>query len=245
MRSGIALFIKRNWWRLLIGVGLAYVCLDPRVSFQVQFNGSNAPLEQEIAPPLPVRKKKRIYFTDEPRRVQARAEDPVIERFDLGPAYPKITSSRLQPSCKDQDPVQVQHFIDRFADVVRNEQEKFGIPPSIILANGILQSQAGRASFVRESNNYFALPCTGDWTGDQTNSQEGYCIRVYETAWRSFRDHSLYLTSGSYADVVSQLPADDFRLWAKALETVGFSAQANYDKVLIELIEELELWALD
>ncbi|MEZ4988463.1 MAG: glucosaminidase domain-containing protein [Saprospiraceae bacterium] len=92
----------------------------------------------------------------------------------------------------------IEAFVQRFQHVAQSEQEKFGIPASIILAHALLQSNAGTLPVASVGYNYFALPCTSDWEDQTQDGSSSECLRKYNNAWLSFRDHSLFLTTGSH-----------------------------------------------
>jgi flagellum-specific peptidoglycan hydrolase FlgJ len=126
--------------------------------------------------------------------------------------------------------------------VAENEQLKYGVPASVILASGLLMSEAGNAELSREGNNFFALPCTADWKG-QEGYHDGKCFRYYENAWTSFRDNSLYLTT--YLFPGKQLPADDYKSWVAALEQVKYGDEPNLAAQLAKIIDHYDLHELD
>jgi len=141
------------------------------------------------------------------------------------------------------DPQAQDAFIRRFAHVAIAERKKFGVPSSLILANGLLQSQAGYNQRVRRGNNYFALPCTPDWRG-ATMTIAGECYRAYDTAWMSFRDHSLFVAKGPYAPQHYLLDSD-YEGWIKQLVANGYPVSAEYAEHLIKRIEQLQLFTID
>ncbi len=173
------------------------------------------------------------------------------ERFDLGalalPAEPerlarpekKIPArTRIEWSAADREA-----FVKRFAHVAVGEKQKYGIPASLILANGLLVSQAGKQDLARRANNFFALPCTPSWRGDRLE-YDGSCFRAYENAWTSFRDNSIYLTEGALSDL-PPLESDDYRGWARALEAAGFYPEGVHARQVIDLIEKARLYLHD
>ena len=137
----------------------------------------------------------------------------------------------------------VQEYIDEFAHIAIEEMELYKIPASITLAQGILESGAGRGSLSQRANNHFGIKCH-DWEGDKVyhdddKSQE--CFRKYNDAKFSYRDHSLFLsTRNRYADLFD-LDIDDYEGWAKGLRAAGYATDRQYPKKLIDLIERYNL----
>jgi flagellum-specific peptidoglycan hydrolase FlgJ len=166
---------------------------------------------------------------------------PVAKRVDRMEIKPFVSTegmeaaqslARVEASIRDA-------FINRFRRVALEEQEKFGIPASIILGNALLISQAGESEGVQKGLNFFGLPCTPDWQGEKGDIA-GKCYRYYETAWMSFRDHSLYLTTGKYSGTRA-LKGKDFSAWALFLEKEGFAPVPNYSLQVLEVIQTYHL----
>tara|TARA_R100000935_G_scaffold58130_2_gene94065 strand:- start:602 stop:1432 length:831 start_codon:yes stop_codon:yes gene_type:complete len=137
----------------------------------------------------------------------------------------------------------VQEYIDEFAHIAIEEMELYKIPASITLAQGILESGAGRGSLSQRANNHFGIKCH-DWDGDKVyhdddKSQE--CFRKYNDPKFSYRDHSLFLsTRNRYADLF-ELDLDDYEGWAKGLRAAGYATDRQYPNKLIDLIERYNL----
>ncbi len=124
----------------------------------------------------------------------------------------------------------------------------YGIPASIILAQGILESGAGRGDLAVSANNHFGIKCHSDWTGDSVRhdddaSQE--CFRKYDKVAESYRDHALFLTGkGRYASLFA-LDKDDYESWAKGLRKAGYATDPRYPDKLISYIERYNLAQYD
>ena len=178
----------------------------------------------------------------------AAEESPgLFERFSLfgggGKATTPAEDAELTRRLGSIDAATVEAFIERFDHVAQSEQGKFGIPASIVLANGLLHTRAGTSPAATGLNNYFAITCDEGWSGDYRNTH-GQCNRRYETAWLSFRDHSTYITTGRFRPM-TQFGAKDYRMWAAGLEELGFNGTENLARQLIETIERFRLDRLD
>lgn len=146
---------------------------------------------------------------------------------------------------KNFDDISVQSFCKRFEQTAITERKKFGIPSSIILANAILHSHAGKRNLTIEANNHFALRATTDWRGKVIRSKRKN-YRQYETAWLSFRDHSLFLSSGKYALLSKQHSPTDYKNWARAIQRLGFATDIpNLADELVKTIEKYQLQKFD
>lgn len=143
---------------------------------------------------------------------------------------------------------QVKEYILTYDYIAKNNMKKHGIPASIILAQGILESGAGRGTLCVNANNHFGIKCHSDWTGDKVyhdDDSEQECFRKYKLASESFEDHSLFLTTrGRYA-ALFKLDKDDYKAWAKGLRAAGYATDPKYPEKLIGLIERFDLAKYD
>lgn len=141
----------------------------------------------------------------------------------------------------------VESYIAEFAPVAQEEMKLYRIPASITLAQGILESGAGRGDLTRRANNHFGIKCH-DWEGERVYHDDdlrGECFRKYKDAKYSYRDHSLFLANrGRYASLF-ELDPDDYRGWAKGLRKAGYATDRRYPDKLISLIERYELYRYD
>lgn len=142
----------------------------------------------------------------------------------------------------------VKQYVLDFKDVAKENMRRHGIPASITLAQGILESGAGRGTLCVSANNHFGIKCHNDWTGDKIyhdddSAQE--CFRKYDEAAQSYNDHSLFLTTrGRYASLF-RLEKDDYSAWAHGLKAAGYATDPKYPEKLIGLIERYELAKYD
>lgn len=140
------------------------------------------------------------------------------------------------------------NYINKYSDVAREEMKTYGIPASITLAQGLLESDAGRSSLASKCNNHFGIKCHSDWKGGRTykdDDQRNECFRCYKTAQESFRDHSLFLRNGKRYAFLFDMEADDYKGWAKGLKSAGYATSPTYANKLVELIERYDLSRYD
>lgn len=135
-------------------------------------------------------------------------------------------------------------FIRRFESVAISERKKFGIPSSVLLGCALVNSAAGKADWVNRTNNFFALPCSSDWEGG-TASLDGRCLRRYESAWASFRDFSIFLTSQEWYGSVKKSAGKDWQKWSKELAKHGISDVSDFGAELEKAIQTYRLYDLD
>jgi len=163
---------------------------------------------------------------------------------------PRETPPKEKEVIKEVNPVPktgVTGYIETYADIAQEEMRQYGIPASITLAQGILESGAGEGVLVKKANNHFGIKCH-DWKGAKVyhdDDKKGECFRKYSNPSYSYRDHSLFLTNrGRYSDLF-KLPKDDYKGWAKGLRAAGYATDKKYPQKLISLIERYKLYTYD
>ncbi|SNR51773.1 glucosaminidase domain-containing protein [Flavobacterium sp. ov086] len=142
----------------------------------------------------------------------------------------------------------VNNYILQFKDIAMGNMTKYGIPASIILAQGILESGAGRGDLALDANNHFGIKCHSDWLGesvrhDDDSAQE--CFRKYTEASESYRDHALFLVGKKRYASLFTYEKDDYKAWAKGLRACGYATDPNYPDKLISYIERYNLHQYD
>lgn len=138
-------------------------------------------------------------------------------------------------------------YIERYAPMAVEQMHKYGIPASVTLAQGLLESGAGRSTLASEGNNHFGIKCHSDWTGPtmlRDDDAPDECFRVYDSAAGSFTDHSLFLKKKRYASLFTLDPAD-YAGWARGLKQCGYATDPNYADRLITIIERYALYSYD
>ena len=138
-------------------------------------------------------------------------------------------------------------YIDTYKHIAIDHMKKYKIPASITLAQGLLESGAGKSSLTQSSNNHFGIKCHNDWTGGRVYKADdgpNDCFRKYKKAEDSFDDHSRFLTRARYKNLFS-LDITDYRGWAKGLQQAGYATDKAYANKLIKLIEDYELYQHD
>jgi flagellum-specific peptidoglycan hydrolase FlgJ len=131
-------------------------------------------------------------------------------------------------------------FLKRFASVAVSERKKFGIPVSVMLAAAYVNSASGQSDAAQKAHNYFNLPCSDDWDGE-TATISGECVREYESAWASFRDFSIYLSSQDWYAKMKKTAGKDWEKWVEKFGEEGISKSGKMTKI----IEDFELMELD
>ena len=138
----------------------------------------------------------------------------------------------------------VQTYIENYKQIAMDEMQQYGIPASITLAQGILESGAGRGDLTRRANNHFGIKCHRGWTGERVYHDDDElqeCFRKYKDPRTSFRDHSLFLTERSRYRNLFSLRQNDYKGWARGLKKAGYATDPRYPNKLIALIEKYDL----
>ena len=142
----------------------------------------------------------------------------------------------------------VSYYIDTYSGIAKDEMAQYGIPASITLAQGILESGAGRGDLTKRANNHFGIKCHTSWTGERVyhdDDEKGECFRKYKDPKYSYRDHSLFLTQRSRYQGLFRLKKDDYKGWARGLKKAGYATDPKYPDKLISIIERYNLTQYD
>lgn len=135
-------------------------------------------------------------------------------------------------------------YIELYKKIAVQEMKRTGIPASITLAQGILESNSGESNLAKKFNNHFGIKCKSDWKGETTYQDDDTkqeCFRVYPTALASFKDHSDFLKNRpNYAALFTLDPVDD-SAWAYGLKKAGYATATDYPRRLLKIIDDYEL----
>jgi hypothetical protein len=139
-------------------------------------------------------------------------------------------------------------YFEKFHEMAVEEMHRSGVPASITLAQGALESGDGNSSLAREANNHFGIKCHEDWTGKkvyQDDDSRNECFRKYFSVEDSYRDHTDYLKSKSRYAFLFELELTDYKGWAKGLKKAGYATSPTYADRLIKIIEDFDLYRYD
>ena len=141
-----------------------------------------------------------------------------------------------------------QDYIDTYKDQAIKEMLRVGIPASITLAQGILESADGNSPLAKYANNHFGIKCHKGWTGEtfiMDDDSKNECFRKYNSVYQSYHDHSEFLTGRSrYSDLFT-LKMTDYKAWAKGLKKAGYATNPKYASILVGIIESYNLYEFD
>ena len=139
-------------------------------------------------------------------------------------------------------------YIAKYSSIAIDEMNRYSIPASITLAQGILESGNGESRLAKEGNNHFGIKCHKNWNGQtiiEDDDEKGECFRKYSNASESYRDHSLFLTERGRYSFLFEYSNTDYKNWAKGLKKAGYATNPKYPKLLIDLIEKYDLVRFD
>lgn len=145
---------------------------------------------------------------------------------------------------------QCEAYVEKYAPVAVTEMRKFGIPASVTLAQGLLESDAGQSKLARATNNHFGIKCFS------RRCAKGHCqnftddthkdfFRTFGSAWGSFRAHSEFLKNGDRYNFLFRLASDDAYGWATGLQKAGYATDKQYARKLLALIQKFNLRRFD
>jgi LysM repeat protein len=138
-------------------------------------------------------------------------------------------------------------YIQKYSSIAQDQMRKYGIPASITLAQGILESGSGKSKLAVEANNHFGIKCHDTWSGATMHIDDdapNECFRKYKSVDQSFEDHSVFLKKPRYEELFV-LEITDYKGWAQGLKKCGYATSSTYAKSLIDLIEKYELTQFD
>ncbi len=141
-----------------------------------------------------------------------------------------------------------ERYIRKWAPTAVKEMYRSGVPASITLAQGLLESRYGLSSLATEGNNHFGIKCHKDWKGKTMHYDDdakGECFRVYSTAEESFRDHSDFLRYRDRYKFLFEFETTDYKAWAYGLKKAGYATDSGYPAKLIKYIEDYRLYEYD
>lgn len=162
--------------------------------------------------------------------------------FVLSPTYAE--RHNINPSIAKEKVNNCKSYAEKYAPVALKEKKEYGIPVSITLAQGILESNAGDSRLSLESNNHFGIKCRSKCRGctcrNYTDDDVYDMFRVFDSVWDSYREHSKLLTTRRYKHLL-KLDQKDYKKWAHGLKKAGYATDKRYAEKLIQIIEFLEL----
>lgn len=141
-----------------------------------------------------------------------------------------------------------EEYVEKYKAIAIAHMERYGIPASITMAQGILESDSGNSLLSTSSNNHFGIKCKKHWTGDRVyhdDDAKGECFRAYPSVEASYQDHADFLDQSPRYDSLFTYQSDDYRSWARGLKACGYATAPDYAERLVKIIESMKLYLLD
>ena len=177
---------------------------------------------------------------------------PVVETKTTKPVKPLLekddSETLIATSKVNVSKNTVEDYINLYSGAAMQSMRTYGIPASIKLAQGILESGSGNGTLCRTANNHFGIKCKEEWTGEtvsHTDDAPNECFRKYQSAMESYNDHSEFLANRVYYKNLFTLDKSDYSAWAKGLKKAGYATDPRYPQKLISIIERYKLYEYD
>ncbi len=254
--------VKRHWLKTSFLACLAFVVYRKDLSIDLYLNGIQTQLVTETEDPVEVSPEIEESNAMNVSLVEEAKESPVVvvekkekAQENWGNTYSNMTYTEEKFATKDSRTAREikrqkqQAYVDRFAKAAQAEMQRYGIPASIILAQGLIESDAGESRLALENNNHFGIKCfsrtcrKGHCSNYTDDSHKDF-FRIYKSTWESYRAHSHLLQADRYRNLYT-LDKKDYKGWAMGLKKAGYATDKYYGEKLINLIEELNLQKYD
>ncbi len=142
----------------------------------------------------------------------------------------------------------INDYIKQYNKLAIKEMKRTGVPASITLAQGILESDNGNSTLAKKANNHFGIKCHSNWTGKRIfhdDDKKRECFRKYKTVYESYKDHSNFIKNGQRYQFLFNYKPTDYKHWARGLKKAGYATNRHYAKLLIKIIENNRLYVYD
>jgi flagellum-specific peptidoglycan hydrolase FlgJ len=198
-------------------------------------------------------RKTRSTVSKSPKKVSKVVQKPIVKTTPEVVTNQEVTLPPKTEVLEATSTVKVttqlvQEYINQYKEVAKENMRKFGVPASIALGQGILESGAGTGDLSLKANNHFGIKCHAEWTGPSVRHDDDApdeCFRKYEKVIDSYYDHSSFLTSRPWYKPLFKLQKNDYKGWAKGLKSAGYATDPKYPNKLISLIERYQLQKID
>lgn len=250
--------LQKYWLRLVLLGAAAYLVHEKDLALDLQLNHASAAAIQVVQPVSNMEAKSlaqpvNLSMRDNP---SPPTTTKAVNVSNIANTYSNLTDTnkgevKSESSSKRTEKRRKQlKYVKRFNKVAKTEMEKYGIPASITLAQGLLESNVGESKLATKNNNHFGMKCfsksckKGHCSNFTDDSHKDF-FRKYKSSWESYRAHSLLLKRGARYNKLFQLSRKDYRAWAHGLKKAGYATDKRYAEKLINLIEDLDLYQYD
>ncbi|MDC3209889.1 glucosaminidase domain-containing protein [Saprospiraceae bacterium] len=260
---------KRNWLRMLALFLIAYVLVHKDLNLQLNLNGTTPNAYQVSALPhskSPISTAMNTSFsqaqveaelttkqsTSMSKKVKSKSLSKITKDSNPSNTYSNMTysfGSNESSKSKTSKRKKQEAYVNRFVEVAQKEMRKYGIPASITLAQGLIETNAGDSRLAKQNNNHFGMKCFSKKCGkghcaNFTDDSHKDFFRKYKSSWESYRAHSQLLMGRRYRHL-KKLGNENYRDWARGLKKAGYATDKHYAEKLINIIDELKLYKFD
>lgn len=279
LRQTILYYVRTYWLRAGLTAFVAYLAISKDISIALKFDNAPTVAQSVLYTPtsLPAAYKKEVtqpqaavskpmnvsLLTNQskpatsPKKESAApaalikdSKEKPSKDPNLANTFSNITHKKDESAAKRAAKRKKQMaYVKRFSKVAKTEMEKYGIPASITLAQGLLESNVGASRLATRNNNHFGIKCFSKRCGkghcsNFTDDSHKDFFRKYRSAWESYRAHSKLLTAKRYSKLY-KLKKTDYKGWATGLKKAGYATDPKYAEKIIALIEDLKLHQYD
>lgn len=275
LRQIVVYYVRTYWLRAGLMAFVAYLAISKDISIALQFDSAPPVAQNVMYTPqaLPTSYKKEVTRTPPaatqpmnvslltnkskpaasskkesapPAALIKDAKDKPSKDPNLANTFSNVTHKKNESNAKRAAKRKKQlAYVKRFSKVAKTEMEKYGIPASITLAQGLLESNVGASRLATRNKNHFGIKCfskrcsKGHCSNFTDDSHKDF-FRKYRSAWESYRAHSKLLTAKRY-NKLYKLKKTDYKGWARGLKKAGYATDPKYAEKIIALIEDLNL----
>lgn len=270
-------FFRENWFKILLVLVAAFIITRKDLNFQFALNNTTTNTQQQVQQPHNMttiaqptalvtgnrgtpKTNGKVAMGETKSNSEAnpkvskkkKVKDNKAQSFSnlgfiLNPTYAK--RHKVDPAIVAEKKRIVNGYMSRYVPIAIQEMKLYGIPASITLAQGLLESNAGESRLAVDADNHFGIKCFSK------SCKKGHCknytddthkdfFRMYNNAWESYRAHSLFLQRGRYKHLL-KLDKTDYKGWAHGLKKAGYATDKRYAYKLIGIIETLNLQQYD
>jgi flagellum-specific peptidoglycan hydrolase FlgJ len=248
--------LQKYWLRLALLGAAAYLVHEKDLAVDLQLNHASAAVVQVVQPVSDRDSEPKVQPVNLSMKDIPTPAPKAVNVSNLANTYSNLTDlnkgeTKTESSTKRAEKRRKQlKYVKRFSKVAEVEMEKYGIPASITLAQGLLESNVGESKLATKNNNHFGIKCFSKSCGkghcsNFTDDSHKDFFRKYKSSWESYRAHSLLLKRGSRYNKLFKLSPKDYRSWAHGLKKAGYATDKRYAEKLINLIEDLDLYKYD
>lgn len=253
--------IKKHWLKVFVLLVLGYIVYQKDLTIDLYLNGAQpaavVALDEPTATSVSSDASPVNVSLFEKKSTPVASSVKKVSKSDDNQAntYSNLTYTEKKFATKDSDAARAakrrkqEAYVKRFAKVAQTEMTKYGIPASIVLAQGLLESDAGDSRLAVKNNNHFGVKCfsrscrKGHCSNFTDDSHKDF-FRIYQSPWESYRAHSHLLNAPRYKNLY-KLGRTDYQGWAMGLKRAGYATDKFYGEKLINLIQELNLHQYD